>query len=93
MQLIFTLRYFRFYGTNAYWAHMTTDEEMDRIFHDIATIGIRIVRTWAFNDVSCKPKSGPYFQVCFASVLFHSFPTLRAIIDSEKWGGYDQRRS
>ncbi|KAJ2913324.1 hypothetical protein MD484_g7110, partial [Candolleomyces efflorescens] len=56
-------KYFRFYGTNAYWAHMTTDEEMDRIFHDIATIGIRIVRTWAFNDVSCKPKSGPYFQI------------------------------
>jgi mannan endo-1,4-beta-mannosidase len=43
---------------------MTTDYDMDMTFHDIATIGIKAVRTWAFNDVPRKPHSGPYFQVC-----------------------------
>jgi len=54
---------YRFYGTNAYWVHMTTDEDMDRTFHDIATAGLQVVRTWAFNDVADKPSSGTYFQV------------------------------
>ena len=57
-------RHFRFYGTNAYWAHVTTDADMDLTFHDIATVaGFNVVRTWAFNDVTSKPASGPYFQV------------------------------
>jgi mannan endo-1,4-beta-mannosidase len=42
---------------------MTTDEDMERTFHDIATAGLQVVRTWAFNDVSQKPASGTYFQV------------------------------
>lgn len=43
---------------------MTTDYDLDMTFHDIATIGFKVVRTWAFNDVPNKPQSGPYFQVC-----------------------------
>ncbi|KAF9526289.1 glycoside hydrolase family 5 protein [Crepidotus variabilis] len=58
---------FRFYGTNAYWLQMTTDDDMDLTFHDIATAGLKVVRTWAFNDVSHKPSSGPYFQILDAT--------------------------
>ncbi|KAF8989119.1 mannanase [Cyathus striatus] len=54
---------FRFYGTNAYWLHMATDDDIDTTFHDIATAGFQVVRTWAFNDVSSKPSSGAYFQI------------------------------
>ena len=54
---------FRFYGTNAYWLQMATDNDIDLTFHDIATTDFRVVRTWAFNDVPSKPSSGPYFQV------------------------------
>ena len=42
---------------------MTTDADLDLTFHDIATAGFNVVRTWAFNDVTSKPASGPYFQV------------------------------
>ena len=52
-----------FYGTNAYWIHMLSDTDMDTTFHDIATAGLSVVRTWAFNDVAEKPSSGTYFQV------------------------------
>jgi len=54
---------FLFYGTNVYWAHMTTDADLDLTFHDIATAGFNVVRTWAFDDVPSKPASGPYFQI------------------------------
>ncbi|KAG2024020.1 CEL4b mannanase [Coprinopsis cinerea AmutBmut pab1-1] len=54
---------FRFYGTNAHWIQMTTDDDMENTFHAIATAGYNVVRTWAFNDVPSKPASGPYFQV------------------------------
>ncbi|KAF8961626.1 glycoside hydrolase family 5 protein [Flammula alnicola] len=53
----------RFYGTNAYWLQMSTDNDIDSTFHSIATAGFRVVRTWAFNDVSNKPSSGTYFQI------------------------------
>jgi hypothetical protein len=49
---------------------MTTDMDLDLTFHDIATAGFKVVRTWAFNDVPKKPSSGPYFQVSFDP--FHS---------------------
>lgn len=42
---------------------MLSDTDMDTVFHDIATAGLSVVRTWAFNDVSEKPSSGTYFQV------------------------------
>ena len=53
----------RFYGTNAYWLQMATDADIDLTFHDIAKIGMRVVRLWAFNDVPSKPSSGTYLQV------------------------------
>jgi mannan endo-1,4-beta-mannosidase len=53
----------RFYGTNAYWLQMATDADIDLTFHDIAKIGMRVVRLWAFNDVPSKPSSGTYFQI------------------------------
>ena len=56
-------RPFRFYGTNAYWLHMTTDADMDFTLHNIAAVNFSVVRTWAFNDVASVPASGPYFQV------------------------------
>ncbi|KAJ2912773.1 hypothetical protein MD484_g7642, partial [Candolleomyces efflorescens] len=42
---------------------MTTDYDLDAAFHDIATTGYKVVRTWAFNDVPNKPQSGTYFQI------------------------------
>ncbi|KIM83525.1 glycoside hydrolase family 5 protein [Piloderma croceum F 1598] len=54
---------YRFYGTNAYWVQMLTDEDIETTFHDIATADYRVVRTWAFNDVANKPSSGTYFQI------------------------------
>jgi len=42
---------------------MTTDEDMDKTFHDISTAGFQVVRTWAFNDVAQIPASGTYFQI------------------------------
>jgi mannan endo-1,4-beta-mannosidase len=69
---------FRFYGTNAYWLQMTTDADMDLTFHDIATAGFNVVRTWAFNDVARKPSSGPYFQVF--QVDRHVFPSITQLI-------------
>jgi mannan endo-1,4-beta-mannosidase len=54
---------YRFYGTNAYWLQMSTNDDIDLTFHEIATAGFRVVRTWAFNDVSSKPPSGTYFQI------------------------------
>lgn len=42
---------------------MLTDDDMERVFHDIATANLQVVRIWAFNDVSQKPASGTYFQV------------------------------
>jgi len=50
---------------------MTSDDDMDTTFHDIATAGLQVVRTWAFNDVAKKPDSGTYFQVC----LYYKFRT------------------
>ena len=62
----------RFYGTNVYWLQMATDDDIDWTFHNIATTGFRVVRTWAFNDVPSKPSSGTYFQVLFNRIFFFS---------------------
>jgi mannan endo-1,4-beta-mannosidase len=45
------------------------DSELDATFSNIAGAGIKVVRAWAFNDVSAKPAAGVYFQVRF---LYHS---------------------
>jgi mannan endo-1,4-beta-mannosidase len=56
-------RTYRFYGTNAYWLQMLSDEDMDKTFRDIASADFKVVRTWAFNDVAQKPSNGTYFQI------------------------------
>ena len=86
-----TLRPYAFYGTNAYWAQMATDEDIDITFHDIATLGFSVVRVWAFNDVHQKPSTGVYFQVTTPRPR----PVTSQLIpeaDSEKRDSHHQRR-
>ncbi len=52
---------------------MATDDDIDVTLKSIAAAGFKVVRTWAFNDVSSKPTSGPYFQVCIISPLSLSY--------------------
>jgi hypothetical protein len=82
---------FRFYGTNAYWLQMTTDDDMDYTFHEIAKANFKVVRTWAFNDVPSKPSSGPYFQVLFDDIFFLFTSVLIHVKDSECRPGDYQR--
>jgi mannan endo-1,4-beta-mannosidase len=60
---------------------MTTDMDLDLTFHDIATAGFKVVRTWAFNDVPKKPSSGPYFQVSFNPFQSSLSDTREKILD------------
>lgn len=51
-------------GTNAYWLHaLNTDEDIDNTLASIAAVGIKVVRTWAFNDVNVIPQNGTWFQL------------------------------
>lgn len=50
IQLISHYSALRVVGTNAYWLHaLNTDEDIDNTLASIAAIGIKVVRTWAFN--------------------------------------------
>jgi hypothetical protein len=42
---------------------MLSDDELDSAFMSMSAAGFRVVRTWAFNDVTQVPSSGAYFQV------------------------------
>jgi len=54
----------RFVGTNAYWLHaLNTDTDIDNTLASIAARGIKVVRTWAFNDVNVIPQNGTWFQL------------------------------
>ncbi|KAI5790596.1 glycoside hydrolase superfamily [Peziza echinospora] len=59
-----------FAGTNAYWLpFLTNDADVEATFSAVAAAGLKVVRTWAFNDVtSC---SGIHFQ-CWSG----SSPTI-----------------
>ena len=54
-----------FAGTNAYWLpFLTSDADVDTTFKAVAAAGLKVVRTWGFNDAtSC---SGIHFQ-CWSS--------------------------
>ncbi|KAL7274196.1 hypothetical protein RUND412_002911 [Rhizina undulata] len=54
-----------FAGTNAYWLpFLASDADVNTTFAAISAAGLKVVRTWAFNDAtSC---SGVYFQ-CWSS--------------------------
>jgi mannan endo-1,4-beta-mannosidase len=55
---------FKFVGTNAYWLpFLNSDADINKTFADMASIGITVVRTWAFNDVTEVPDHGFFFQV------------------------------
>ena len=55
---------FRFVGTNAYWlSSLNDDKDINNTLQSIAAAGIRVVRTWAFNDVSTIPQNGTWFQL------------------------------
>ena len=62
-------RPFKFIGTNAYWlASLNTDADINNTIHDIASRGISVIRTWAFNGTRIAPSS-PY-----SSLSDRSFP-------------------
>ncbi|KZP23068.1 glycoside hydrolase family 5 protein [Athelia psychrophila] len=55
---------FKFIGTNAYWLPtLTEDKDIENTFTSMAAAGIKVVRTWAFNDVTQIPTSGIWFQL------------------------------
>ncbi|KAI5925649.1 glycoside hydrolase superfamily [Camillea tinctor] len=56
-------------GTNCYWCgFLTEDEDVDKVFSDIAASGLKIVRVWGFNDVNTKPGAGTvWYQYLSAS--------------------------
>lgn len=54
----------KFIGTNAYWLQaLNTDQDISNTFRNISAAGIKVVRTWAFNDVSEVPSEGTWFQL------------------------------
>ncbi|KAF8163296.1 glycoside hydrolase family 5 protein [Crassisporium funariophilum] len=53
-----------FVGTNAYWlSSLNSDEDVDFTLGNLSAIGIKVVRTWAFNDVDTIPENGTWFQL------------------------------
>ncbi|KAF9464331.1 glycoside hydrolase superfamily [Collybia nuda] len=54
---------FFFYGTNVFWLSTLKDDELETAFAKVSASGVKVVRTWAFDDVTKKPSSGNYFQV------------------------------
>ncbi|KAL2789414.1 mannan endo-1,4-beta-mannosidase F [Aspergillus keveii] len=52
-------------GTNAYWLPFLTDNaDVDSVFDHLQQTGLKVLRTWGFNDVTSVPSSGTvYFQL------------------------------
>jgi mannan endo-1,4-beta-mannosidase len=38
-----------FVGTNAYWLHTLSEQDIDYTLGNISEAGLKVVRTWAFN--------------------------------------------
>jgi mannan endo-1,4-beta-mannosidase len=54
-----------FAGTNAYWLPFTTNlEDIDLALDHISASGLKIIRTWGFNDVNEIPPPGQPFVIC-----------------------------
>ncbi|RXW15064.1 hypothetical protein EST38_g10791 [Candolleomyces aberdarensis] len=53
----------KFVGTNAYWLHTLSETDLDKTLADIAAADIKVVRTWAFNNVREIPNEGTWFQM------------------------------
>ncbi|EJD06057.1 glycoside hydrolase family 5 protein [Fomitiporia mediterranea MF3/22] len=55
---------FSFLGTNAYWLpSLNTEADINRTVANISAHGIKVIRTWAFNDVDEIPVNGTWFQL------------------------------
>lgn len=55
---------FRYVGTTAYWLTQLTDDDIKKTLQDIASKGIKVVRTWAFHDVvDTAPTTGTYIRL------------------------------
>jgi len=55
---------FQFTATNAYWLHQLSDADIDATFASIAATGLKVVTTWAFDDVVDEPPPyGTFFQL------------------------------
>ncbi|KAK4700879.1 mannan endo-1,4-beta-mannosidase, partial [Phenoliferia sp. Uapishka_3] len=61
----FTLggKYFNFGGTNAYWLAQQSNADIDKSFKDMAALGLKVVRTWAFNEVTAVQNYGAYYTL------------------------------
>ncbi|KAK4695797.1 hypothetical protein P7C70_g8487, partial [Phenoliferia sp. Uapishka_3] len=46
---------------NAYWLAQESDADIDKAFEDMAALGLKVVRTWAFNDVTAVQNYGAYY--------------------------------
>jgi mannan endo-1,4-beta-mannosidase len=46
---------------------LTADEDVDHVFSDIASSGLKVVRVWGFNDVNTIPSSGTVWYQYLAS--------------------------
>ncbi|KDR77603.1 hypothetical protein GALMADRAFT_224892 [Galerina marginata CBS 339.88] len=63
-QFMFNGSVLQFVGTNAYWlAALNSDEDIDFTLGNMSAKGIKVVRTWAFNDVESVPVNGTWFQL------------------------------
>lgn len=48
---------------NAYWLAQQTDSDIDLAFKDMAALGLTVVRTWAFNEVTSAQDYGAYYTL------------------------------
>ncbi|KAI6108978.1 glycoside hydrolase family 5 protein [Pisolithus croceorrhizus] len=55
---------FRYVGTNSYWLPvLNTEQDIWNTLGNISAVGAKVVRVWAFNDVSTTPSNGTWFQL------------------------------
>lgn len=49
-------------GTNCYWCgFLTSDEDVEKVFSDMAAADLKIIRVWGFNDVNEIPGDGTVY--------------------------------
>jgi len=72
---------FPFTATNAYWLHQLCDEDIDATFASIAASGLKVVTTFAYDDVvDCAPPGGgTYFQLFEGDKITINEPGLQRL--------------
>ncbi|OJA10277.1 hypothetical protein AZE42_08686 [Rhizopogon vesiculosus] len=54
----------RYVGTNLYWLPtLESNDDIWNVLANISSLGIKVVRLWAFNDVETIPDTGTWFQL------------------------------